>query len=103
MHWHDQCWVYYRSCVWCSSGGVDDFFVGLGMLHHDVSSSTSSILTSLPCQRLIFWIQAPAALVLGPLLFLAIPASAGGRAPLNTRSLLRSLARVDYAGALALV
>ncbi|KAJ5153535.1 uncharacterized protein N7482_010013 [Penicillium canariense] len=55
-----------------------------------------------PQQRLIFWIQAPAALVLGPLLFLAIPASSGGRSPLDYRSMLRSLARVDYVGALAL-
>lgn len=69
---------------------------------HTLSSSASDQLTC-SSQRLLFWIQAPAALVLGPMLYLAIPASSGGRAPLNTRSLSRSLARVDYAGALALV
>lgn len=53
-------------------------------------------------QRLIFWVQAPAALILGPLLFFAIPA-AGEDNPLEVRKLLHKLARVDYAGALTLV
>ncbi|KAJ5887025.1 uncharacterized protein N7473_009699 [Penicillium subrubescens] len=80
----------------------------IGMINAGYTTGLASgavlagLMTSPLSWRLIFWIQAPAALVLGPLLFLAIPASSGGRAPLNTRSLLRSLARVDYAGALAL-
>lgn len=101
MHWHDQCRIYDWPCLGCSSGRTDDFVVGLGMWH-TLSCFASDQLTC-SSQRLIFWIQAPAALVLGPLLFLAIPASSGGRAPLDTRSLSRSLARVDYAGAVALV
>ncbi|KAF7715309.1 Uncharacterized protein PECH_007279 [Penicillium ucsense] len=52
--------------------------------------------------RLMFWIQAPAALILGPMLFLAIPASSGHRAPLDSGTLMQILSRVDYAGALAL-
>ncbi|KAJ5475708.1 hypothetical protein N7539_007995 [Penicillium diatomitis] len=52
--------------------------------------------------RLMFWIQAPAALILGPMLFLAIPATSGTRAPLDSGTLMQILSRVDYAGALAL-
>ncbi|KAJ5377134.1 uncharacterized protein N7496_004543 [Penicillium cataractarum] len=80
----------------------------IGMINAGYTTGLASgavlagLMTSSLGWRLIFWVQAPAALLLGPLLFLAIPASSGGRAPLNTRSLLRSLARVDYAGALAL-
>ncbi|OOQ84550.1 MFS multidrug transporter [Penicillium brasilianum] len=80
----------------------------IGMINAGYTTGLASgavlagLMTSSLGWRLIFWIQAPAALVLGPLLFLAIPASSGGRAPLNARSILRSLARVDYAGALAL-
>ncbi|EPS27155.1 hypothetical protein PDE_02098 [Penicillium oxalicum 114-2] len=52
--------------------------------------------------RLLFWIQAPAALVLGPLLFLAIPPPSSACASLDSRTLMQILWRVDYAGALAL-
>lgn len=54
--------------------------------------------------RLIFWVQAPIALLLGPLLFLSIPKPSGDHtSPLGYRQLLHSLARVDYAGAATLV
>lgn len=50
----------------------------------------------------MFWIQAPAALVLGPLLFLMIPMSQK-QGSLKEQSILQRLARVDYMGALTLV
>lgn len=54
--------------------------------------------------RLMFWVQAPIVLLLGPLLFLTIPKPAdenGGH--FNMKELFHSLARVDYAGAITLV
>jgi predicted MFS family arabinose efflux permease len=54
--------------------------------------------------RVIFWVQAPIALLLGPLLFLTIPKSTSDNAgPFKMQQLLHNLARVDYAGAIALV
>lgn len=53
-------------------------------------------------QRFMFWAQAPAALILGPLLFLVIPVQSS-HGPLKARDLLYRLARADYAGALTLV
>lgn len=58
--------------------------------------------SGLPSQRFIFWVQAPVALAVGPLLFLAIPRS-GDLSSLKLRELLHRLSRVDYAGASALV
>ncbi|KAJ5861894.1 uncharacterized protein N7529_009204 [Penicillium soppii] len=53
--------------------------------------------------RVIFWMQAPVALLLGPLLFLTIPKPSGDTArPFEMQQLLHSLARVDYAGAITL-
>ncbi|BDD64374.1 hypothetical protein MPDQ_000346 [Monascus purpureus] len=63
----------------------------------------AGLLTPAYGWRCIFWVQAPVALVLAPLLFMAIPShphrssNHGG-----TRSLLQNLARIDYGGALAL-
>lgn len=54
-------------------------------------------------KRFLFWIQAPAALVLGPLLFLALPTSPNDRSALTGSALRSSLARVDYAGSFTLV
>jgi hypothetical protein len=52
----------------------------------------------------IFWVQAPIALVLGPLLFFAIPKPFGDDAnPFKPEYLLPNLARVDYVGAMTLV
>ncbi|KAJ5884747.1 hypothetical protein N7495_009257 [Penicillium taxi] len=53
--------------------------------------------------RLIFWVQAPTALVIGPILFFAIPAPPHDKHPLKKKSLGHSLTRVDYAGALTLI
>lgn len=53
-------------------------------------------------QRLIFWVQAPLALILGPFLYLAIP-SLEENQPFKLQNSLHKLARVDYAGAFALV
>ncbi|GAD97453.1 MFS multidrug transporter, putative [Paecilomyces variotii No. 5] len=48
--------------------------------------------------RCIYWIQAPVALVTGPLLFLAIPNRESANA--SNKSLVQRLARVDYLGIL---
>jgi len=54
--------------------------------------------------RVIFWVQAPIALLLGPLLFLTIPKPSDDSAgPFEMQRLLNNLARVDYAGAITLV
>ncbi|OGE50483.1 hypothetical protein PENARI_c016G06021 [Penicillium arizonense] len=53
--------------------------------------------------RVIFWVQAPIALLLGPLLFFAIPRPSGDDAnPFKPEYLLPNLARVDYVGAMTL-
>lgn len=53
---------------------------------------------------MIFWIQAPLALILGPIQFFAIPNDLGNEASQSqNRSLLHKLAKVDYLGALTLV
>ncbi|KAJ5119208.1 hypothetical protein N7448_010914 [Penicillium atrosanguineum] len=62
----------------------------------------AGLLTPIVGWRLLFWIQAPAALVLGPLLFLALPTSSNDRGALTGSALRASLARVDYAGSLTL-
>ena len=54
--------------------------------------------------RVIFWVQAPTVLLLGPLLFFAIPKPASDDSgQFKITHLLHSLARVDYAGAATLV
>ncbi|KAJ5593928.1 uncharacterized protein N7459_000136 [Penicillium hispanicum] len=62
----------------------------------------AGLLTPTLGWRFIFWIQAPLALVLGPLLFLAIPPPPEEASPLKDQSLRQSLARIDYAGAVTL-
>ncbi|KAJ5818071.1 hypothetical protein N7474_003662 [Penicillium riverlandense] len=63
----------------------------------------AGILTPSLGWRFMFWAQAPVALLLGPLLFFAIPQPAQPRdSPSEVQSLWYSLARVDYAGALTL-
>ncbi|KAJ5106076.1 hypothetical protein NUU61_003423 [Penicillium alfredii] len=67
----------------------------------------AGLLTPILGWRFIFWIQAPLSLLLGPLLFLAIPSLPKSNIDIDHRetlygSLSRSLARVDYAGAAAL-
>ncbi|KAJ5692765.1 hypothetical protein N7462_002188 [Penicillium macrosclerotiorum] len=62
----------------------------------------AGLLTPILGWRILFWIQAPAALILGPSLFLVIPVSSRGLGLVKTRALMRNLARVDYAGALTL-
>lgn len=59
---------------------------------------------TLTIQRVIFWVQSAATLVLGPALFFAIP-SRSHHEPGTTKAafLLQKLKNVDYAGALTLV
>ncbi|KAJ5930165.1 hypothetical protein N7466_005658 [Penicillium verhagenii] len=81
-------------------------FIGLVSTNYTVGLASGAVLAGLLTPiigwRLIFWIQAPAALVLGPLLFLAIPPPSTHHSSLMEGTLLRSLARIDYAGALTL-
>ncbi|KAH8424380.1 putative MFS multidrug transporter [Aspergillus melleus] len=63
----------------------------------------AGILTPTYGWRVIFWIQAPLALILGPVQFFAIPNELGeGNSQSQDRTLLQKLAKVDYLGALAL-
>ncbi|KAL2867329.1 putative MFS multidrug transporter [Aspergillus lucknowensis] len=52
--------------------------------------------------RLIFWVQAPMSLILGPVLFFAIPSHPHFEGDSKTKSLGQKLKNVDYAGALTL-
>ncbi|KAJ5769527.1 hypothetical protein N7520_004086 [Penicillium odoratum] len=89
-----------------SSAKRRGLFIGLISTNYTVGLSSGAVLAGLltPIMgwRLIFWIQAPIALVMGPLLFLAIPPPSDDNNSLVKRNSLRSLARIDYAGALTL-
>lgn len=54
-------------------------------------------------KRFLFWVQAPVSLILGPMLFFAIPLLPETSDEGKTHSLVDQLARVDYAGSLTLV
>ncbi|KAJ5651786.1 hypothetical protein N7507_009212 [Penicillium longicatenatum] len=81
-------------------------FIGLISTNYTVGLASGAVLAGLLTPiigwRLIFWIQAPAALVLGPLLYFAIPPPAEDHSSLREGTLLQSLARIDYAGALTI-
>ncbi|KAJ5197745.1 uncharacterized protein N7498_006862 [Penicillium cinerascens] len=62
----------------------------------------AGLLTPIVGWRFLFWIQAPAALVLGPLLSLALPTSPNDRGALTGSALRNSLVRIDYAGSFTL-
>ncbi|KAJ6014787.1 hypothetical protein N7540_009378 [Penicillium herquei] len=62
----------------------------------------AGLLTPIMGWRVIFWIQAPIALSLGPLLFWAIPPPSSDSNSVMSGNVLASLARIDYAGALTL-
>ncbi|KAE8354724.1 major facilitator superfamily domain-containing protein [Aspergillus coremiiformis] len=81
-------------------------FIGLINVGMTIGISCGAVLAGLLTPafgwRIIFWFQAPLSLVLGPIQYFAIPSSsAKDEAPWG-RSLVRKLAKVDYAGALAL-
>ncbi|RAL08907.1 putative MFS multidrug transporter [Aspergillus homomorphus CBS 101889] len=61
----------------------------------------SGLLTTAYGWRLIFWIQAPVALILAPVMFSAIPIRPEDE-ELDKGALLEKLAQVDYAGALTM-
>jgi MFS family permease len=76
----------------------------LGWVRQKAATSVWSKNADRQFQRVIFWVQAPIALVIGPLLFFAIPKPSGDNAnPLHMEHLLPNLARVDYIGAMTLV
>ncbi|OOF94181.1 hypothetical protein ASPCADRAFT_208723 [Aspergillus carbonarius ITEM 5010] len=80
-------------------------FIGLISAGMTIGVSSGAVLAGLLTPtfgwRLIFWVQAPLALLLGPVQFLAIPNRPGDE-HLGGRVLLQKLAKVDYAGALTL-
>lgn len=66
--------------------------------------SLSLWVSDIQIHRPIFWAQAPVVLLLGLLLYLAIPKpSSDNIEPFKTRRLIRGLKRVAYAGAITLV
>ncbi|KAL4895305.1 putative transporter [Aspergillus ambiguus] len=81
-------------------------FIGLINVGMTTGVSSGAVLAGLLAPsfgwRIIFWTQAPVALLLGPIQFLAIPAQEGRSGISSDRFLLRKLATVDYAGALSL-
>ncbi|GLA75074.1 hypothetical protein AtubIFM55763_006336 [Aspergillus tubingensis] len=80
-------------------------FIGLISAGMTTGVSSGAVLAGLltPAYgwRIIFWVQAPLALILGPVQYLAIPKRPEDE-HLSGRALLRRLAKVDYAGALTL-
>ncbi|RAL03136.1 putative MFS multidrug transporter [Aspergillus ibericus CBS 121593] len=80
-------------------------FIGMISTGMTIGVSSGAVLAGLLTPafgwRLIFWVQAPVALLLGPMQFLAIPKRPGDE-QLSGRALLQKLAQVDYAGALTL-
>ncbi|KAG2417857.1 hypothetical protein HFD88_000956 [Aspergillus terreus] len=82
-------------------------FIGLINVGMTTGVSSGAVLAGLLTPtfgwRIIFWIQAPIALLLGPVQFLAIPPPKEDQPGSSSgHSLLRKLATVDYAGAFAL-
>ncbi|KAJ5288898.1 hypothetical protein N7478_001928 [Penicillium angulare] len=79
----------------------------IGLISSGVTTGVASgavlagLLTPLVGWRVIFWVQAPSALVLGPLLYYAIPPSSSDRKQRDD-SIISSLARIDYAGSVTL-
>ncbi|KAJ5481261.1 major facilitator superfamily domain-containing protein [Penicillium sp. IBT 31633x] len=70
----------------------------------DAFSESSWFTSAYMIHRPIFWAQAPVVLLLGLLLYLAIPKpSSDNIEPFKTRRLIRGLKRVAYAGAITLV
>ncbi|KAF9889330.1 hypothetical protein FE257_007440 [Aspergillus nanangensis] len=81
----------------------------IGLINVGVTTGVSSgavlagLLTPMYGWRIIFWVQAPIALLLGPVQFMSIPSPPGDDSgSLHRSSILRKLAKVDYAGALTL-
>ncbi|RHZ49831.1 putative MFS multidrug transporter [Aspergillus thermomutatus] len=62
----------------------------------------AGLLTPVFGWRLIFWVQAPASLILGLVEFFAVPVNESTSMSLEARSPWHKLAKVDYAGALTL-
>ncbi|KAA8646553.1 putative MFS multidrug transporter [Aspergillus tanneri] len=82
-------------------------FIGLinvGMTTGIASGAVlAGLLTPAYGWRIIFWTQAPLALILGPIQFYAIPDNLGDKSEqLSEHTLLQKLAKVDYLGAVAL-
>ncbi|KKK14409.1 hypothetical protein P175DRAFT_0456321 [Aspergillus ochraceoroseus IBT 24754] len=82
-------------------------FIGLVNLGMTLGVSSGAVLAGLITPtygwRLIFWVQAPITVVLGPILFFAIPSHPhfeSGES--KTSTFLQKLKKVDYAGALTL-
>ncbi|PWY87425.1 MFS general substrate transporter [Aspergillus heteromorphus CBS 117.55] len=80
-------------------------FIGMISAGMTVGVSSGAVLAGLltPAYgwRSMFWLQAPAALLVGPVLFSAIPKRAEDE-NVDARALLGKLVKVDYAGALTL-
>ncbi|GFF44313.1 hypothetical protein IFM58399_07244 [Aspergillus lentulus] len=80
----------------------------IGLLNVGVTTGIScgallaGLLTPVFGWRLIFWVQAPASLILGLILFRAVPSPKNTSMSLQGSSPWQSLAKVDYAGALTL-
>ncbi|PKX88721.1 putative MFS multidrug transporter [Aspergillus novofumigatus IBT 16806] len=80
----------------------------IGLLNVGVTTGIScgallaGLLTPVFGWRLIFWVQAPASLILGLTLFRAIPSAKSTSMSLQSSSPWQRLAKVDYAGALTL-
>jgi MFS family permease len=80
----------------------------IGLLNVGVTTGIScgallaGLLTPVFGWRLIFWVQAPASLILGLILFRAVPSPKSTSMSLQGSSPWQRLAKVDYAGALTL-
>ncbi|EAW21110.1 putative MFS multidrug transporter [Aspergillus fischeri NRRL 181] len=80
----------------------------IGLLNVGVTTGIScgallaGLLTPVFGWRLIFWVQAPASLILGLTLFVAVPSAKSTSMSLQGSSPWQRLAKVDYAGALTL-
>ncbi|KAL4879299.1 major facilitator superfamily domain-containing protein [Aspergillus karnatakaensis] len=82
-------------------------FIGMVNFGMTIGVSMGAVLAGLIVPalgwRLIFWVQAPTSLVLGPILFFAIPAHPHyEQDESKANSLLQKLKKVDYAGAFTL-
>ncbi|KAL4784783.1 major facilitator superfamily domain-containing protein [Aspergillus varians] len=82
-------------------------FIGIVNFGMTIGVSLGAVLAGLIVPafgwRLIFWIQAPMSLVLGPILFFAIPSHSHPESgTTKTISIWQKLKKVDYAGALTL-